>query len=73
MIEILLYKAQTSIEFASQKCFKCQTIFATRENMWRHLITKHMASGYSCEACGKKFTCEGDLSRHKKLRASAGR
>jgi len=60
-------------EDANQKCFKCQSTFATRENMWRHLITKHMASGYSCEACGKKFTCEGDLSRHKKLRASAGR
>ena len=56
-----------------QKCFKCQTNFATRETLWRHLITKHMASCYACEACGKKFTCEGDLSRHKKLRASAGR
>lgn len=47
-------------------CHTCSKVLFTKETLEQHIIRKHMQSP-PCDICGKEFTCQTDLDRHKNL------
>ena len=47
------------------RCEECNLTFQKTGNKYRHDEVKHVGRKYSCQDCGKQFSRQDDLKRHK--------
>ena len=57
-------RSQISNDTKSFQCPKCGAVFSNRQNMWRHIQSKHVGVKYPCNQCDYQATIQGNLQTH---------